>query len=127
MVTWAWSVRTRASSVAWASERYWTTFASWSGMPDPGAPAGGPGNLAASYDPDRPGKQEPTRDRPPAETPAGPCSFVSSPLSPLSSGLPVPEVLAVPADVRLALPARPPNVAVVRQALAGVADALEVD
>jgi serine/threonine-protein kinase RsbW len=52
---------------------------------------------------------------------------VSSPLSPLSSGLPVPEGIAAPADVRLALPARPPNVAVVRQALAGVADALEVD
>lgn len=38
----------------------------------------------------------------------------------------MPEV-AAPADVRLALPARPQNVAVVRQALAGVADALEVD
>lgn len=39
----------------------------------------------------------------------------------------MPDGTAWPADVRLALPARPPNVAVVRQALAGMADALEVD
>lgn len=39
----------------------------------------------------------------------------------------VPEGVGAPADVRLALPARPQNVAVVRQALAGMADALDVD
>jgi serine/threonine-protein kinase RsbW len=52
---------------------------------------------------------------------------LSSPRSPLTGALSVSEGVVSPADVRLALPARPPNVAVVRQALAGVADALEVD
>jgi serine/threonine-protein kinase RsbW len=50
-----------------------------------------------------------------------------SSLSSLSRDGAMPDGGGMPADVRLALPARPQNVAVVRQALAGMADALEVD